>query len=134
VIPPARRPLLRAAAALLLGVAWGSTWGAEAAASGPAASAVAPPTPDAGAVVEIRDYRFLPASVTVKVGAPVRWLNAEKRSSHTVRFEATADAAAIESDRLFPGEAWERRFTRPGRYPYRCGPHPEMLGEVVVLD
>jgi plastocyanin len=25
-------------------------------------------------------------------------------------------------------------FSEPGVYPYRCGPHPEMLGTVTVTE
>ncbi|BDI07671.1 cupredoxin domain-containing protein [Sphaerotilus microaerophilus] len=95
---------------------------AVAAAAEPAAAVV---------VVEIRDYQYLPASVTVKAGSIVRWVNREKRTTHSVRFLGPQGS---ESERLFPDDAWERRFDRPGRYPYECGPHPEMKGEVVVTE
>lgn len=84
------------------------------------------------AVVEVRiaDYRFQPPVLTVRAGTTVRWVNAERRTSHTVRFPAEP----LESDRLLPGEHWERRFDRPGRWAYDCGPHPEMKGEVIVTE
>lgn len=80
--------------------------------------------------VAIRDYRFEPAALTIKAGTTVRWTNHEKRTTHSVRF---LGPGGIESERFFPGESWERRFDAPGRYPYSCGPHPEMAGEVVVV-
>ncbi|HMZ01803.1 MAG TPA: plastocyanin/azurin family copper-binding protein [Burkholderiaceae bacterium] len=88
------------------------------------------------ALIAIRDYQFQPARVTVKVGAAVRWINREKRTTHSVRFPAGLDGnpAALESERLFPDDSWTWRFERPGRYPYACGPHPEMTGEVHVTD
>jgi plastocyanin len=43
-------------------------------------------------------------------------------------------AESLESDRLFPGESWQRVFDKPGTYPYTCGPHPEMTGKVVVTE
>ena len=39
-----------------------------------------------------------------------------------------------ESERLFPDESWQREFTQAGRYPYTCGPHPEMKGVVIVVE
>ena len=33
---------------------------------------------------------------------------------------------------LFPEESWKRKFTKPGEHPYICGPHPEMVGRVIV--
>jgi plastocyanin len=80
-------------------------------------------------VVEIRDYKYLPALVSIKPGTTVRWVNQEKRTTHTVRF---LGPDGIESERLFPGESWERRFDKPGTHPYVCGPHPEMKGSVEV--
>ena len=56
------------------------------------------------------------------------WVNAEKRVSHSVLFSATGE----ESERFFPGEQWSRRFDQAGRFEYRCGPHPEMKGLIVV--
>lgn len=78
--------------------------------------------------VTIREYRFEPATVTVRPGDTVRWVNGEKRVSHSIYFTNPA----LESDRLFPGESWSRTFTEAGRQPYHCGPHPEMEGVVVV--
>ncbi|MCK6393211.1 plastocyanin/azurin family copper-binding protein [Zoogloea sp.] len=78
--------------------------------------------------VAIRDFRFVPARVSIRAGDTVRWTNQEKRASHSVLFTAEA----LESERLFPGESWSRRFDGPGSQAYRCGPHPEMEGVVEV--
>ncbi|MBE0594034.1 MAG: cupredoxin domain-containing protein [Gemmatimonadales bacterium] len=83
----------------------------------------------AAAEVRIQDYTFAPAEITVKAGTTVKWTNAEKRASHSILFTGPG---GFESDRFFPDESWERRFDKPGRYPYSCGPHPEMKGLVVV--
>ncbi len=81
--------------------------------------------------VSIRDYKFEPSMVQIKVGDAVRWTNNEKRTSHSVFFTG---AASLESDRLFPGESWQRVFDKPGTYSYSCGPHPEMAGKIVVTE
>jgi len=81
------------------------------------------------AEVRIRDYKFVPQTLTVKVGTTVRWTNDEKRASHSVWFK---EEGLPDSERLMPGDRWERRFDRPGTYRYTCGPHPEMQGVVVV--
>jgi len=85
-----------------------------------------------GTVVEVvvQNYQFTPAQRQVHVGDTVRWVNREKRTSHSVQF---APEQGGESERFFPQEFWEKRFERPGRYPYHCGPHPEMIGEIEVL-
>lgn len=79
--------------------------------------------------VRIEGYQYQPAEVTIRVGDSVRWTNHEKRTSHSVLFPRDG---GLESERLFPQESWQRRFEKPGRYDYHCGPHPEMKGVVVV--
>ena len=79
--------------------------------------------------VRMREYRFVPEKIVVKAGTAVRWTNDEKRASHSVLFPAEK----LESERLLNGESWERRFDRPGVYPYTCEPHPEMKGTIEVL-
>lgn len=81
--------------------------------------------------VTIADYKYAPAELKVKPGTTVKWINGEKRTSHSIRF---VGPAGFESDRIFPGEAWQRTFDKPGDYPYSCGPHPEMKGVVVVAE
>ncbi len=84
---------------------------------------------DSVAEVRIEGYKFLPPAVTIKAGDSVRWINHEKRTSHSVVFPAEG---GLESERLFPDESYQRRFDKAGRYEYHCGPHPEMTGVVVV--
>lgn len=79
--------------------------------------------------VKIADYKFVPDKLTIKPGTTVKWLNQEKRTSHSVHF---GKEGLAESDRMFPGESWQRTFDKLGTYPYTCGPHPEMTGVVEV--
>ena len=79
--------------------------------------------------VRIRDYRFVPEKIVVKAGATVRWINDEKRASHSVLFPAEK----LASERLLNGDSWDRRFEQIGLYPYICEPHPEMKGTIEVL-
>lgn len=106
-----------------------------------------PSSPPAAAVadVSIRDFQFAPATITVKVGATVRWTN-KGPSAHTT----TSDGGAWDSGTLAPpgsgsgygsgtsaGGSFEVRFTKPGSYGYHCTIHPPSLypgftGTVVV--
>ena len=88
------------------------------------------PLQAADLIVEISDYRFKPAETRIKPGDTVTWMNREKRTSHSVQFDATGE----ESERFFPDEKWSRAFLQAGRFEYRCGPHPEMKGVVIVGD
>ncbi|MGA9394709.1 MAG: plastocyanin/azurin family copper-binding protein [Azonexus sp.] len=85
----------------------------------------------AGQTIEVvvEKYSYTPQEVSIHVGDTVKWVNREKRTSHSVVFP---QEGGRESDRFFPDESWERQFTQPGRYPYHCGPHPEMEGLVIV--
>ena len=79
--------------------------------------------------VVIQNYRYQPQVVRIKVGDTVKWVNREKRTSNSVVCPVEQGG---ESERFFPEESWQRRFDAPGRYPYHCGPHPEMTGVVEV--
>lgn len=95
------------------------------------AMAAADPLLAAEHVVEIRAYQFQPPSLRIQPGDTVRWINREKRTSHSVLFKGET---TLESERFFPDESWSRRFDVPGTYPYTCGPHPEMSGLIEVTE
>ena len=80
-------------------------------------------------IVEIIKFKFTPQEVTINSGSSVRWINKEKRQYHSVWFEKLGEP---EPDYLFPDDSYERKFDKPGDFPYRCGPHPEMTGVVHV--
>ncbi|WP_456388019.1 cupredoxin domain-containing protein [Profundibacter sp.] len=83
-------------------------------------------------VVTMYKYNFCPAEITVKVGTIVRWVNVDKRTSHSVIVKGEP-----ESDRAFPEESIEFMFLTAGETPYLCGPHWEtydMIGMVTVEE
>ncbi len=86
-------------------------------------------------VVKMYKYTFCPPQVTIRQGESVRWVNVDKRTSHSVWFR---DEGKPESDRIFPDpeEKVEMKFDLPpGEYPYLCGPHWQsdgMIGKVIV--
>jgi len=86
-------------------------------------------------IVKMYKYTFCPASVEVKQGTTVRWVNVDRRTSHSTWFK---EAGKPESDRLFSEEKVEMTFDLPaGVYPYLCGPHWKeegMIGQVTVTD
>lgn len=96
-----------------------------------AAFASAAPAANGVAEVRIENYTFDPTELKVKVGTTVKWVNYEKRASHSVIW---LGPGGFESERMFPGESYQRKFDQPGTYPYSCGPHPEMKGLVVVTE
>ncbi|MDB5070699.1 MAG: hypothetical protein JWM87_1810 [Candidatus Eremiobacteraeota bacterium] len=87
------------------------------------AAAPSPPGP----VVHIRDDAFVPASLTVRVGEKVTFVN-DDDDAHT----ATADDASWDSEGLNQRQAWTHAFTKAGKTAYHCTVHPMMHGTLVV--
>ena len=91
--------------------------------------------PSAAAPVPIvKMYRnvFCPVELEITAGTTVRWVNVERRTSHSVWFRASG---LPESERLFPEESVELTVESPGDHVYLCGPHWEthnMIGRLVV--
>ena len=84
-------------------------------------------------IVKMYKYIFCPATVTVKQGESVRWVNVDF-TSHSTWFKQVGKE---EGERLFRKETSEMKFDLPpGDYPYLCGPHWEsdgMIGTVKVI-
>lgn len=120
-LPPSRSVLKRRRALITAAVAAGAGLGWPG----------RPRAADAVVEVQIKGMLFVPESLTIKAGSTVRWVNKERRTTHSVLFPAEGN---LESERLLPDESWQRRFDKPGRYPYTCGPHPEMKGLVIVTE
>ena len=75
--------------------------------------------------VEIRNYKFVPQNITVKVGQTVKWTNNDTVLHNVV-------GSGIESDYLQKGERFTYTFEEEGTYQYKCTAHPWMEGEVIV--
>ncbi len=86
-------------------------------------------------IVMMYKYTFCPPQIEIKRGTTVRWINVDRRTSHSVWLK---EAGKDESDRLFSEEFAEVTFDMPaGDYPYLCGPHWEeegMIGRVTVVE
>lgn len=80
--------------------------------------------------VEIEDMAFMPASVTVKKGATVKWTNKDE-VSHTV----TSDSGnELSSDNINSGGTYSHTFNTAGTFKYHCALHPNMTGTVTVTE
>ena len=77
--------------------------------------------------IEISNFSFAPAVLTVPVGTTVTWVNNDDEP-HTV----------VESDTLFKshaldtGDKFSFTFTTPGKFQYFCTIHAHMVGTVIV--
>jgi plastocyanin len=76
----------------------------------------------------ISDYKFSPASLTVRAGDTVTWFNSGP-SAHT----ATARDGSFNTGLLQKGQSGSFKFTHAGTYSYYCTVHPFMHGTIVVL-
>ncbi len=77
--------------------------------------------------VQIEQFKFTPATLTVPVGTTVNWTNKDG-TLHTV----TSTTKVFASDGLDQGGTFSYTFTTPGTYPYSCKLHPQMTGTVTV--
>ena len=77
--------------------------------------------------VRIDNFAFAPPTITVPVGASVRWVNQDE-IPHTV---VSADKS-LKSKVLDTHEQFTYTFSKPGTYNYFCSIHPKMTGKIVV--
>lgn len=77
--------------------------------------------------VAIRNFAFVPPSLTIQAGDTVRWTN-EDVAPHT----STSDTAIWDSEILNQGQSFSFTFTNAGSYPYFCEVHPSMRGAIEV--
>jgi plastocyanin len=89
-----------------------------------AASAQAGPQVHA---VSMEAVRFSPAQLEVRVGDTVEWRNADPFPHN-----ATARDGSFRSGDVAPGQSWQFKAGRKGRFPYACTLHPGMEAVLVV--
>ena len=80
-----------------------------------------------GAGVNVDNFSFGPAALTVAAGTTVTWTNNDD-IPHTVR----AVDGSFHSKPMDTAESYSFTFTKPGVYSYFCSIHPKMVGKVIV--
>lgn len=83
--------------------------------------------------VEIENFAFQPASISVKKGTTVTWTNKDS-TQHSVIPDSGDSDAFQGSELLSQGATYSFTFNTPGTYTYHCGPHPQMTGSVTVTE
>ena len=81
----------------------------------------------AGTEVSIDNFSFTPQTLTVSVGAEVKWINHDD-VPHTV----VANDQSFKSKALDTDETFSVTFAKPGTYEYFCSVHPKMVAKVIV--
>jgi len=78
--------------------------------------------------IAMKDLRFHPSAVTIRVGQKLEWTNTE-----SVDHNVTADSGAHFHSRAFgEGRTFSFRPTRRGTIRYECTLHPGMRGTIAV--
>ena len=78
--------------------------------------------------IEIRNFMFMPKTLTVPVGAKVTWINRDEEPHIVV----SANGQFAPSKALDTGDRYVTIFSKPGTYTYYCTVHPFMTGTVIV--
>ena len=77
--------------------------------------------------IEIRNYEYFPAKLTVDAGTEVTWVNYD-----TVPHNAVADDGAFETDRLDKDDSGSVVMYEAGTHAYKCTFHPAMTATITV--
>src|SRR5205085_3255483 len=86
-----------------------------------------PPAQPATTLVDVRNFAFVPPTLTVAAGTQVVWKN-QDGTAHTV----TADDGRFNSDPFDKSQTFSQILATPGTYAYHCSIHPFMKGKIVV--
>ena len=108
--------------------------------SAPTATATSQPSPTSAsnstvAMVKIVEnngvYSFTPATLSIKAGTQVKWLNTSD-ASHTV----TSDTPGVfgSPGNLTQNQTFTFTFTTAGTFPYHCNIHPYMKAKITVTS
>ena len=109
----------------VLGLVLGCGGGAGSPAGGGGGPAATPSAPD---TIVIKNFTFMPASLTVAPGTKITVIN-QDQAPHTV----TAGDKSFDSRTISGGQRGEITApTKPGSYPYICTIHQNMKGTLIV--
>ena len=79
------------------------------------------------AKVTIDNFAFTPATLTVKLGTKVTFVNHDDIPHSIVSVPGKFRSKALDTDQSF-----EFTFTTAGDFDYFCGLHPHMKGKIIV--
>ena len=80
--------------------------------------------------IDIANFAFSPAGVTIKAGTTVNWTNKDSLP-HTV----TSNTGLFESGELAPSSGkFSHTFSDKGSFSYHCSFHPNMKGTITVTE
>ena len=81
--------------------------------------------PASTADVNIQNFAFNPAVLTVKAGTTVTWTNNDS-ATHQIKSDTFNSAG------LSRGQKFSHQFNSAGTFNYSCAIHPSMTGQIIV--
>jgi plastocyanin len=84
-------------------------------------------TPQTFHAVLIKDFKYQPSNLTVKVGDTIEWKNADIVPHTVTAVDRSFDSAAIGT-----GRSWKSIFRTAGDFNYFCTLHPNMRAKLIV--
>ena len=98
-----------------------------------AAQAATPLTTPVSFEVEINGDTFIPANITVPVGATVTWIHRDREADSAVCFHnVTSETGLFDSGLLAFGDTFSYTFTERGTFNYYNYEFPYRRGTVIV--
>lgn len=82
-------------------------------------------TKNASVTINIQNFAFNPASVTISKGTTITWTNNDS-APHQIK------SATFNSSQLSKGQTFSFTFNDAGTFDYSCAIHPSMLGKIIV--
>jgi len=77
--------------------------------------------------VDIRNYMFMPMTVTIAEGDTITWTNRDQIPHTVAEKNKLFRSAALDT-----GDTYSHTFDKAGAYDYFCTLHPQMFAHVVV--
>ncbi len=78
--------------------------------------------------VEMSNFAFSPATLTIKVGDTVTWTNKDS-VQHTVTSDSGSE---LGSSPIPTGQSYSHTFSSAGTFAYHCSIHTTMHGTIIV--
>ncbi|HIH21535.1 MAG TPA: cupredoxin family copper-binding protein [Candidatus Diapherotrites archaeon] len=79
--------------------------------------------------VEIQNFAYSPAELTIKKGDTVKWVNKD-----SVQHTATGDSGEFDTGLISQNQEASVTFNNVGTFTYHCTPHPYMKATIIVTE
>lgn len=78
--------------------------------------------------INIKDYKYSKATVTVKKGTKIKWVNKDAMKHNAYSSKAGGPKGPL----LAKNKSWTWTASKTGTFNYICTPHPFMKGKIIV--